>query len=110
MLQFIFHYSLHLIFPALIAYAFFKDRCKKVYLFFLLTMLVDLDHLFATPIFDAERCSIGFHFLHSFTAIAIYIILLIPKKTRIVALGLVMHMITDSLDCLWMIDDGIGLY
>lgn len=110
MLQFIFHYSLHLIFPALIAYAFFKDRWKKVYLFFLLTMLVDLDHLFATPIFDAERCSIGFHFLHSFTAIAIYIILLIPKKTRIVALGLVMHMITDSLDCLWMIDDGIGLY
>lgn len=67
-------------------------------------MLVDLDHIFATPIFDADRCSIGFHFLHSLPAIAIYIILLFPKKTRIVGLGLILHMITDFIDCLWMVE------
>ena len=30
------------------------------------TMLVDLDHLFADPIYDPDRCSIGFHPLHQY--------------------------------------------
>jgi hypothetical protein len=102
MLQTIVHYSLHLVFPAIIAYLFLKDNWKKVYLIFLLTMLVDLDHLLASPIFDPERCSIGFHFLHSYVAIGIYVILAFFRKTRIIAIGLLMHMATDLLDCLWM--------
>ncbi|MEM9325852.1 MAG: DUF6122 family protein, partial [Bacteroidota bacterium] len=39
------HYFLHLGFPALIAYAFFRTEWKKAYVIFLGTMLVDLDHL-----------------------------------------------------------------
>ena len=35
-------------------------------------MLVDLDHLLADPIYDPERCSIGFHPLHSIPAIVVY--------------------------------------
>ena len=35
-------------------------------------MLVDLDHLLATPIFKENRCSINFHPLHSYVAIGFY--------------------------------------
>ncbi len=66
----------------------------------LATMAVDLDHLLADPIFDPNRCSVGFHLLHSYPAIAIYIVLLFFPKTRIVAVGLLFHMLTDQLDCL----------
>ncbi len=96
------HYTLHFIAPAFIAYFFFKSYWKKAWLIMLLTMLVDLDHLLANPIFDPNRCSIGFHPLHSYMAISGYFLLLFPKKTRIVAIGLLLHMFTDFQDCLWM--------
>jgi len=101
-LRFFTHYGMHLLAPGIIAYVFFKSNWKKVWIIFLLTMLVDVDHLFATPIFDASRCSINFHPLHSYYAIAVYFLLLIPKKTRIVAIALLFHMLTDALDCLWI--------
>ncbi|MGV6845069.1 MAG: DUF6122 family protein [Lutibacter sp.] len=101
-LRFFTHYSMHFLVPGIIAYFFFKSNWKKVWLIFILTMLVDLDHLLATPIFDSNRCSINFHPLHSYYAIAIYLLLLIPKKTRIVAIALLFHMLTDALDCLWL--------
>jgi hypothetical protein len=56
------HYFLHLIFPGIIAFVFYRKDWKKVYLILLATMLVDLDHLLADPIFDPNRGSIGFHF------------------------------------------------
>lgn len=65
----------------------------------MLTMLVDLDHLLATPIYDPMRCSIGFHPLHSLFAIAVYIGLTGYSKTRIIGIGLIIHMILDSIDC-----------
>ena len=37
-------------------------------------MFVDLDHLLANPIYDPCRCSIGFHPLHNYFAIVIYLI------------------------------------
>ena len=46
------------------------------------TMLVDLDHLLANPIFDPNRCSIGFHFLHSEIAIIGYVFMLFFTKTQ----------------------------
>lgn len=95
------HYSLHFLAPGIIAYVFFRSRWKQVWLILLLTMLVDIDHLWANPIFDPERCSIGFHFLHSYPAIGIYVVLLLFKKTRIVGIGLLLHMLTDFQDCLW---------
>lgn len=63
------------------------------------TMLVDLDHLLADPIYDPNRCGIGFHPLHSYPAIAAYALLFIPRPTRLVALGLLIHMALDALDC-----------
>jgi len=102
MLQFIVHYFLHLIFPVIIAWFFFKEQWIKVYFILLLTMVVDLDHLLANPIFDPERCSLGFHFLHSYIAIGFYALGLFFKKTRVIAIGLLLHMATDGIDCIWI--------
>ncbi|MDG1101462.1 MAG: DUF6122 family protein [Saprospiraceae bacterium] len=102
MLQFVIHYSLHFLFPGLLAYLLFRDNWKRAWLVMIATMIVDLDHLFAEPIFDPGRCSIEYHVLHSYWAIACYFVLLIFPKMRIVALGLLFHMLTDTIDC-WMI-------
>ena len=104
-LQPIIHYSLHLLFPGLIAWMFFRKKWKTAWLIIIATMLVDLDHLLANPIFDSNRCGIGFHPLHSYYAIITYFLMLfIPNiYVRIVAVGLLFHMFTDFQDCLWMI-------
>jgi len=96
----ILHYALHFLAPGLIAWVFFRDRWRKVWLILLATMLVDLDHLLATPIFDPNRCSIGFHPLHTYPAMGIYAVMLIFPKTRIVGIGLLFHMFTDGVDCM----------
>lgn len=95
------HYFLHFIFPVFIALIFYKNEWKKVYFILILTMLVDLDHLLATPIFDPNRCSIGFHPLHSYCAIIVYFLGVIFLKGyyRVVAIGLLFHMFTDWQDC-----------
>ena len=62
-------------------------------------MLIDLDHLLADPIYDPQRCSLGFHPLHGLLPILLYLALLIPKKTRLIGLGLVIHMVLDAVDC-----------
>lgn len=100
-LQFVIHYSLHFVFPAFIAYCFFRDTWKRTYLILLLTMLVDMDHLLAVPVMQHCRCSINFHPLHSYVAIAVYTLLLFHRRTRVVAIGLLMHMITDGIDCIF---------
>jgi hypothetical protein len=66
----------------------------------ILTMLVDLDHILAHPMYDPNRCGIGFHPLHSYFAIVIYMALTIIPKSRIVGVGLLIHMALDSLDCI----------
>ncbi len=99
-MQQVLHYFLHFGFPFFIAFFFYRQIFWRAWFILLLTMLVDLDHLLATPIFDPGRCSIGFHPLHSHIAIAVYLSLLVFPKTRLVAIGLVLHMITDALDCM----------
>ena len=94
------HYGLHLFLPGLVAWIFFRDQWKKAWLIMLATMVVDLDHLFADPVYDPTRCSIGFHPLHSYYAIGGYGIMLFFNKLRIIATGLLLHMATDYLDCL----------
>ncbi|WP_372770318.1 DUF6122 family protein [Lutibacter sp.] len=93
---------MHFLLPGVIAFYFFKENWKKVWLILILTMLVDLDHLLSTPIFSPTRCSINYHILHSYFAIAIYLAALFFKKTRIVAIGLLLHMLTDAIDCCWI--------
>ena len=63
------------------------------------TMLVDIDHLMANPVYDPGRCSIGFHPLHGFLAMALYVSACFIPKSRYVGFGLVIHMALDSLDC-----------
>ena len=98
-LKFILHYGLHYIAPGIIAFFFFRKQWLKVYFILILTMLVDLDHLLANPIFDPNRCSINFHPLHSYIAIGIYFLGLFIKKTRVISIGLLVHMFADWLDC-----------
>ena len=99
-IKFIIHYGLHFFVPLLISILFFYKKWKTVYLIFLLTMLVDLDHLVANPIFDKNRCSINFHPLHTYYAIGIYVFGLFYKKTRVIAIALLLHMLADYLDCI----------
>ena len=93
------HLLLHFIVPAMVTGLFFRRQWQRAYLIMIATMLVDLDHLLADPIYDPLRCSIGFHPLHTFVPIAIYFILCFPKKTRLVGIGLTIHMLLDSVDC-----------
>lgn len=102
MLQPLAHYGLHFGLPFVIALIFFKNIWLKAYGIMILGMLIDLDHLIANPIFDSNRCSINFHPLHSYYAIAIYVLLLFPKKTRLIGIGLVVHIIADTADCILM--------
>ena len=98
------HYGLHILAPGLIAWLFFRSQWKRAWLIMILTMLVDLDHLLSNPIFHPDRCSIGFHPLHSAIAIAVYAGMSVLRETRIIGVGLLFHMLTDFLDCLWIID------
>lgn len=65
-------------------------------------MIVDIDHLMAVPVFDPGRCGIGFHPLHSYIAIGVYVVLAVTPKTRLFGLGLVIHMALDWVDCVCM--------
>jgi len=99
MLQPFVHYGIHFIGPLLVALIFFKKQWKSAYFIMLLGMLIDVDHLMANPIFDANRCSINYHILHSYYAIVTYLILALLKPTRLIGLGLVIHIIADGVDC-----------
>ena len=93
---------LHVLVPAAVARRFYPATWKTAFLVMMVTMLVDLDHLLADPIYDPNRCSIGFHPLHQYPMIALYVLLTAWKKTRLVGIGLVIHMILDGIDCVWM--------
>ena len=123
-LQILTHYSLHFLVPGLISWIFFRKDWKRAWIIMIATMLVDIDHIFAcTDLFPIEggmvsispshilscqeiyvpnRCGIGFHPLHSYYAISIYMIMSLFPKIRIIAIGLLFHMVTDFQDCYWM--------
>ncbi len=100
-MQFFIHYGLHFLFPLLISVVCFKKNWRKAYLIMLATMLVDLDHLLSSPIYQADRCSINFHLLHTYYAIMIYVIMIFFRNPfNIIGTGLALHMLTDLIDCL----------
>ena len=96
------HYSFHFIIPLLISKIFFKDKWLEAFVIMIATMLIDLDHLFASPVFDSNRCSIGFHPLHSIYALFIYMIIFFGPswKYKAVSIGCLWHLSTDYIDCL----------
>ena len=98
-LRFILHYGLHFLVPGVLAYLFFKPHWQRTWLVLIGTMLIDLDHLFADPIYDLQRCSIDVHLLHSPYALPVYVSLFAYKKTRVIGLGLLLHLFTDFIDC-----------
>lgn len=93
------HILLHFLVPALIVGIFFFRQWKSAYTLMMATMLVDIDHLLASPIYDPNRCSIGFHPLHEPWLMLMYLALCFVPKARLIGLGLVVHMLLDSLDC-----------
>ena len=110
------HFALHFMVPLLVALAFYRSRWRNATVIMIATMIVDFDHLLADPIYDPNRCSIGFHPLHTIPAILIYaallvIPLLVRRETdsesvrpaarvlRLVGLGLLIHMALDWIDC-----------
>lgn len=96
------HYSCHLLLPLIFARLIWKENWHNAGLIMLGTMLIDLDHLLADPVFDPDRCSIGFHPLHTWWAATLYLALLaIPSwKWRAVSVGCFLHLGTDSIDWL----------
>lgn len=93
------HLGLHFLVPAGVVGLFFRDRWRLAYLLMMATMLVDLDHLVADPMFDPVRCSIGFHPLHQPWLFVLYAGLCLVPVTRLVGVGLLIHMSLDALDC-----------
>ena len=93
------HRLLHFAVPGVVAWLFFRDRWQRAWLWMVATMIVDMDHLLADPLYDPDRCSIGFHPLHRWPAIVVYGLLVVPKRTRWIGLGLVIHMALDWMDC-----------
>ena len=96
------HLLLHLALPALAARVWYPANWQRAWLVMMAGMLVDLDHVFAQPIFDPDRCSIGFHPLHSPYAVAVYAALLAVPALRMLAIGLLIHMFLDGVDCAWL--------
>lgn len=110
------HIALHFAVPLLVAFTFYHSHWLRVALILSATMLVDLDHLLADPIYDPDRCSIGFHPLHTLPAMVFYVMLLVlplvlKRKAgtknlppaagtlHLVGLGLLIHMALDWSDC-----------
>lgn len=96
------HIISHFLVPALVS--LFIDlnpnaNLKRIALM-LCGLAIDLDHFLATPIYDSERCSIGFHPLHHPYMAILYLALAFPRKSRWLGIGLVLHLLLDTLDCL----------
>ena len=99
----IIHMTLHFLVPFMVAKTVWKDNWFSPFIIMALTIAVDFDHLLADPIFDPNRCGLGFHPLHSWPAIAVYLVAIFSSRLRIVALGLLIHMGLDGTDCLWIL-------
>lgn len=110
------HIALHFIVPLLVALVFYSGDWRRAAWILIATMLVDVDHLLADPIYDPDRCSIGFHPLHTTPAIVVYAGLFVlpfvmgrrpgcpelPPRARVIqmiGLGLLIHMGLDGIDC-----------
>lgn len=96
------HILLHFLVPALLARLAKEGQRVKTWLILSAGILIDVDHLLADPIYDPNRCSIGFHPLHTVPAILIYLGLCFFPKTRLAGIGLMLHIVLDYIDCLFM--------
>ena len=93
------HLLLHAAVPLAVAVLFFRAQWQRAFVLMLAGWVIDVDHLLADPVYAPNRCSIGFHPLHTWPAIALYAALLLPKPTRLLAVGLLIHIALDAGDC-----------
>jgi hypothetical protein len=96
------HYGMHVLLPVLIGILSYPAQRLRAIGILFSGLLIDLDHLLADPIFDPMRCSIGYHPLHAYPAIAGYVLLCCFRRTRIFGLALMIHVLADVTDCLLM--------
>lgn len=96
------HLLLHALVPLLVARVFFRAQWRRAWLWMLAGWLIDIDHLLADPVYAPGRCSIGFHPLHRAPAVALYVLMVLPRRTRLLAIGLLIHIGLDAIDCAWM--------
>ncbi len=106
MLRPVIHLLLHFLLPAVVAGAFFRQNFARAWITMTATLIVDIDHLLSDPVYDPGRCSIGYHPLHQYPAIAAYAALAVWPKLRLVGIGLIIHMALDGIDCVWMQNEG----
>ncbi|MCB1174721.1 MAG: hypothetical protein KDK39_14220 [Leptospiraceae bacterium] len=102
-LRHIVHYGLHSLAPLVLAWILWPAGRWRAALVLLAANLIDLDHFFSDSVFVLNRCSIGSHPLHSDLAILILIGLSFWPRARQVACGIWLHLLADSIDCIWMI-------
>lgn len=96
---FLLHLFFHVAVPVGLAALFFRKNFRRASLLMLAGILIDIDHLAASPIVDPNRCSVGYHLLHSFWLIPVYVALALYPKTRLVGLGLIIHIMLDTAEC-----------
>jgi hypothetical protein len=88
--------------PASLVAVCYRQRWWPSYLLLMLGMIVDVDHLLADPIYAPWRCSMGFHPLHTWPFVFVYLVLSFVPGTRLLGIGLIIHMLLDTGDCLLM--------
>ncbi|AFU98561.1 DUF6122 family protein [Simiduia agarivorans] len=93
------HLLLHILVPLALARLFARGQWLPVWGVMMATMLVDLDHLLATPLYDPERCSVTTHPLHRVWFWPVYGLMALWPKTRWWGIGLLVHMGLDTSDC-----------
>jgi hypothetical protein len=96
---FLLHLFFHAAVPVGIAALFFRKEFRKASLLMLAGILIDIDHLAANPMVDPDRCSVGYHLLHSYWLIPVYVALALSPKYRLIGLGLVIHIVLDTMEC-----------
>jgi hypothetical protein len=96
------HLALHVLLPLGVARVLYPAQWRTAFAWMLAGWLIDVDHLLASPIYVPARCSLGFHPLHTWPAALVYAALLIPARTRPLAVGLLIHLGLDGIDCIWM--------
>ena len=88
--------------PGLLVAVCYRKRWWQSYLLLMSGMIIDVDHLLADPVYDPLRCSMGFHPLHTWPFVLVYIVMSFVPRTRLLGIGLVIHMLLDTGDCLLM--------